>query len=88
MALHEQSVIGERFGHVINHDFAGYHIATSADVMALDVVWLDEAGERSKPMGSRGIGQIAIAIAAAAIANAVYYATGVRLRELPLTPDR
>jgi xanthine dehydrogenase YagR molybdenum-binding subunit len=88
MALHEQSVIDERFGHVINHDFAGYHIATSADVMDLEALWLDEADERSTPMGSRGIGEIGIVGAAAAIANAVHHATGRRVRDLPITPDR
>lgn len=88
MALHEQSVIDERFGHVINHDFAGYHIATSADVMDLDAVWLEEVDERSTPMGSRGIGEIGIVGAAAAIANAVHHATGRRVRDLPVTPDK
>ncbi|HET9108774.1 MAG TPA: xanthine dehydrogenase family protein molybdopterin-binding subunit [Steroidobacteraceae bacterium] len=88
MALHEQSVLDERFGHVINRDFAGYHIATSADVMDLDAVWLEEVDERSTPMGSRGIGEIGIVGAAAAIANAVHHATGRRVRDLPLTPEK
>jgi xanthine dehydrogenase YagR molybdenum-binding subunit len=88
MALHEESVIDARFGHVINHDFAGYHIATHADVADLDAIWLDEVDERSTPMGSRGIGEIGIVGAAAAVANAVYHATGKRVRDLPLTPDK
>jgi xanthine dehydrogenase YagR molybdenum-binding subunit len=88
MALHEESVIDERFGHVINHDFAGYHIAVNADVANLDAVWLDEVDDRSNPMGSRGIGEIGIVGAAAAIANAVYHATGKRVRDLPITPDK
>lgn len=88
MALHEESVLDERFGHVINHDFAGYHIATHADVADLDAIWLDEVDDRSTPMGSRGIGEIGIVGAAAAIANAVYHATGRRFRRLPLTPDK
>jgi xanthine dehydrogenase YagR molybdenum-binding subunit len=88
MALHEESVIDERFGHVINHDFAGYHIATNADAANLDAVWLDEVDDRSTPMGSRGIGEIGIVGAAAAIANAVYHATGKRMRDLPITPDK
>jgi xanthine dehydrogenase YagR molybdenum-binding subunit len=88
MALHEQSVLDERCGHVINHDFAGYHIASHADVAALDAVWLDEVDDRSTPMGSRGIGEIGIVGAAAAIANAVYHATGKRVRRLPITPDK
>lgn len=88
MALHEESVIDERFGHVINHDLAGYHIAANADVANLDAVWLDEVDDRSTPMGSRGIGEIGIVGAAAAIANAVYHATGKRVRALPITPDK
>jgi len=88
MALHEESVIDERFGHVINHDFAGYHIASNADIAELEAVWLEEVDERSTPMGSRGIGEIGIVGAAAAVANAVYHATGKRARELPITPDK
>src|SRR6185312_1469994 len=88
MALHEDSVLDERFGHVINHDFAGYHIAANADVANLNAVWLDEVDERSNPMGSRGIGEIGIVGAAAAVANAVYHATGKRIRDLPITLDK
>lgn len=88
MALHEEAVVDERFGHVINHDFAGYHIAANADVANLDAVWLDEVDDRSTPMGSRGIGEIGIVGAAAAVANAVYHATGRRMRDLPITPDK
>lgn len=87
MALHEESVVDERFGHVINHDFAGYHIAANADVTDLDAVWLDEV-DGATPMGSRGIGEIGIVGAAAAIANAVYHASGIRIRALPITPDK
>ena len=88
MALHEESVMDERLGQIVNHDFAGYHIATNADVVDLDAVWLEEVDDRSTPMGSRGIGEIGIVGAAAAIANAVYHATGKRIRALPITPDR
>jgi xanthine dehydrogenase YagR molybdenum-binding subunit len=88
MALHEEGVMDERFGLVINHDLAGYHIATNADAANLDAVWLEEVDDRSTPMGSRGIGEIGIVGAAAAIANAVYHATGRRVRDLPITPDK
>jgi xanthine dehydrogenase YagR molybdenum-binding subunit len=88
MALHEESVMDPRFGHVVNHDLAGYHIAAHADVEAIDAVWLDEVDPHSNPMGSRGIGEIGIVGAAAAIANAAYHATGIRLRDLPITPDK
>ena len=88
MALHEESVMDERLGQIVNHDFAGYHIAANADVVNLDAVWLEEVDSRSTPMGSRGIGEIGIVGAAAAVANAVYHATGQRLRALPITPDK
>jgi xanthine dehydrogenase YagR molybdenum-binding subunit len=88
MALHEEGVMDERLGLVINHDLAGYHIATNADAANLDAVWLEEVDDRSTPMGSRGIGEIGIVGAAAAIANAVYHATGRRVRDLPITPDK
>jgi xanthine dehydrogenase YagR molybdenum-binding subunit len=81
-------VLDPRFGHIVNHDFASYHIATHADVGDIDATWLDEVDPRSNPMGSRGIGEIGIVGAAAAIANAIYNATGVRVRDLPITPDK
>ncbi|HET6625860.1 MAG TPA: xanthine dehydrogenase family protein molybdopterin-binding subunit [Nocardioidaceae bacterium] len=88
MALHEQSVRDPRFGHIVNHDFAEYHIATNADVMDMEATWLDESDPHANPMGSRGIGEIGIVGAAAAVANAAYNATGVRVRDLPITADR
>jgi xanthine dehydrogenase YagR molybdenum-binding subunit len=88
MALHEASVVDPRFGHVVNHDFAGYHIAANADIGDMDAIWLDEHDPHSNAMGSRGIGEIGIVGAAAAIANAAYNATGIRVRDLPMTPDK
>jgi xanthine dehydrogenase YagR molybdenum-binding subunit len=88
MALHEHSVLDERFGHVVNHDFAEYHIATSADVPAIDVTWIDERDPHVNPLGTKGIGEIGIVGTAAAIANAAYHATGIRVRDLPVTADR
>ncbi len=87
MALLERSVLDHRTGHVINHDFAEYLIATNADVMDVDAVWLDEEDVHAGPLGARGIGEIGIVGAAAAIANAVHNATGIRVRDLPITPD-
>jgi xanthine dehydrogenase YagR molybdenum-binding subunit len=88
MALHEQSIVDHRFGHVINHDLAGYHIATHADLADIDAIWLDEYDPHYNPMGSRGAGEIGIVGVAAAIANAVYHATGSRIRNLPITADK
>jgi xanthine dehydrogenase YagR molybdenum-binding subunit len=88
MALHEASVLDERFGYFATHDFAEYHIATNADVGAIEVGWVDEDDPHVNPMGAKGIGEIGIVGTAAAIANAVYHATGVRIRALPITPDK
>jgi xanthine dehydrogenase YagR molybdenum-binding subunit len=88
MALHEHSVMDPRFGIIVNHDFAGYHIPTSADIEDLDAIWLEDDDPHAGPLGARGIGEIGIVGAAAAIANAAYHATGVRVRDLPLTPDK
>ncbi len=88
MALHEEAVIDPRFGHYANHDFAGYHIAVNADVEELDAAWIDEEDFHVNAMGAKGIGEVGITGTAAAIANAVHHATGVRVRDLPIRPDR
>ncbi|TME00327.1 MAG: xanthine dehydrogenase family protein molybdopterin-binding subunit [Chloroflexi bacterium] len=88
MALHEESVLDPRFGDYVNHDFAEYHIATNADVGTIDVTWIDEEDPHVNPMGVKGIGEIGIVGTAAAIANAVYHATGIRVRDLPITLDK
>lgn len=88
MALHEQSVRDTRFGHVVTQDLATYHINEHADVAGIDAIWLDEVDEYLNSMGSRGAGEIGIVGAAAAVTNAVYHATGVRVRQLPVTLDQ
>ncbi|MER7083220.1 xanthine dehydrogenase family protein molybdopterin-binding subunit, partial [Saccharopolyspora kobensis] len=88
MALHEHSVVDPRYGHVVNHDFAGYHIATNADIGEIEVDWIDEHDPYVNPMGTKGIGELGIVGTAAAIANAAHHATGIRVRDLPITLDR
>ena len=88
MALHEESVLDPRFGDYVNHDFAEYHIATNADVGEIDVSWIEEDDPHVNPIGVKGIGEIGIVGTAAAIANAVYHATGIRVRDLPITLDK
>jgi xanthine dehydrogenase YagR molybdenum-binding subunit len=88
MALFEQSLLDREFGDYLNHDFAQYHVPTCADVLEIDAAWVDEVDDQLNPMGSKGIGEIGIVGTAAAIANAVHHATGVRIRRLPITPDR
>ena len=87
-ALFEESVRDPRFGHVVTQDLASYHVASHADVRGVEAEWLEEDDTLFTPMGSRGIGEIGIVGTAAAVANAAYHATGVRVREIPVTADR
>ncbi|CAM5746152.1 putative xanthine dehydrogenase YagR molybdenum-binding subunit [Streptomyces afghaniensis 772] [Streptomyces afghaniensis] len=88
MALTEGSTMDAAFGDFTESDLASYHVPVHADVDEIEAHWLDEDDPRLNPMGSKGIGEIGIVGTAAAIGNAVHHATGVRFRELPLTPDR
>jgi xanthine dehydrogenase YagR molybdenum-binding subunit len=87
-ALWEESAMDAATGHYVNHDLAEYHVATCADIRDLEVGWLDERDPHTNPMGTKGIGEIGIVGTAAAVANAVHNATGIRVRELPITPDK
>jgi xanthine dehydrogenase YagR molybdenum-binding subunit len=88
MALHEESTIDPQFGDYPNHDLASYHIAANADVRDIDARWIDEDERELGPAGAKGIGEVGIVGTAAAIANAVYHATGIRVRELPIRLDK
>jgi xanthine dehydrogenase YagR molybdenum-binding subunit len=88
MALHEESVLDREFGDYLNHDLAQYHVAACADVLDIEATWIDEVDDRLNPMGAKGIGEIGIVGTAAAIANAVHHATGIRIRDLPIRLDR
>jgi xanthine dehydrogenase YagR molybdenum-binding subunit len=88
MALFEESVFDHGTGHVINHDFAQYHIPTCADVLDIDAMWLGEPDLHVNSMGAKGIGEIGIVGSPAAVVNAVHNATGIRVRDLPVTPDK
>lgn len=88
MALHEESVRDHRFGHIVTQDFASYHISSHADVPDVDAVALEDHDPHANPMGSRGAGEIGIVGSAAAVANAVFHASGVRVRDLPITCDK
>jgi xanthine dehydrogenase YagR molybdenum-binding subunit len=87
MALFEKSVMDPRFGHVVNHDLAEYHVATNADVGDVQAHWIEEDDPHVNAMGSKGIGEIGIVGTAATVSNAVWHATGVRVRDLPITLD-
>jgi len=88
MALHEASILDTEFGDYLNHNLADYHIAVNADIGDIDVSWIDEHDPHINPMGTKGIGEIGIVGTAAAIANGVAHATGIRVRDLPILPDR
>jgi xanthine dehydrogenase YagR molybdenum-binding subunit len=87
-ALIEENYVDTRFGSFINQDLASYHVAVNADVGALEVVFLDEADPHGSPLGSKGIGELGICGAAAAVINAIHNATGARIRDIPATPDK
>jgi xanthine dehydrogenase YagR molybdenum-binding subunit len=88
MALHEESVIDHRYGHFINHNFAEYHVPVNADVHDIEVIFVNEREPHLNSLGVKGIGEIGIVGTAAAIANAVFHATGVRVRDLPIAIDK
>ncbi|MGW6864496.1 xanthine dehydrogenase family protein molybdopterin-binding subunit [Streptomyces sp. NPDC054901] len=88
MALTEHSTVDAAFGDFVESDLAAYHVPVHADVPDIEAHWIDEHDKHLNPMGSKGIGEIGIVGTAAALGNAFAHATGHRLRELPLTPDR
>jgi xanthine dehydrogenase YagR molybdenum-binding subunit len=88
MALHEETVIDHRFGRIANADLAGYHVPVHADIHDIEVIFVDEPDPIINPLGLKGVGEIGIVGVAAAVANAVYHATGRRVRDLPITLDK
>jgi xanthine dehydrogenase YagR molybdenum-binding subunit len=88
MALTEGSTTDAAFGDFTESDLASYHVPAHADVPDIEAHWIEEDDPHLNPMGSKGIGEIGIVGTAAAITNAFHHATGTRLRQLPLTPDR
>ncbi len=88
MALHEETLYDHRFGRVMNANIAEYHVPVNADIHDIDVIFVDEPDALVNPLGIKGLGEIGIVGVAAAIANAVYHATGKRVRDLPITLDK
>jgi xanthine dehydrogenase YagR molybdenum-binding subunit len=88
MALFEETLLDPRSGRVVNADLAEYHVPVNADVGDVDIILLDEEDTHVNPVGAKGIGEIGITGASAAVANAVWHATGVRVRDLPITLDK
>ncbi|WP_288425979.1 xanthine dehydrogenase family protein molybdopterin-binding subunit [uncultured Spirosoma sp.] len=88
MALTEEAVIDHRFGRYVNNNLGDYHVATSADVPHTETIVIDKPDPYINPMGAKGMGEIALIGFAAAVSNAVFNATGQRIRDLPITPDK
>ena len=87
-ALMEELAVDKRHGFFVNHDLAGYEVPVHADIPHQDVIFLDETDPVSSPMKAKGVGELGICGIAAAVANAVYNATGVRVRDYPITLDK
>jgi xanthine dehydrogenase YagR molybdenum-binding subunit len=87
-ALHEDAVVDTRYGYIVNHDLAEYHIPAHADVPDIEAIYLPELDDKANPLKAKGVGELGISGAGAAIANAVYNATGIRIRDFPLTVDK
>ena len=88
MALMEEVFIDQRFGRMINNNLADYHVPVNADIPQVDVLFVNQKDPYINPMGSKGIGEISLIGMAPAVANAVFNATGKRIRSLPITPDK
>jgi xanthine dehydrogenase YagR molybdenum-binding subunit len=87
-ALMEELAVDKRLGYFVNHDLATYEVPVHADIPHQEVIFLNETDPMSSPMKAKGIAELGICGVAAAIANAVYNATGVRVREYPITLDK
>ncbi|RYF16679.1 MAG: xanthine dehydrogenase family protein molybdopterin-binding subunit, partial [Flavobacteriales bacterium] len=88
MALTEEALLDNRYGKYVNNNFADYHVPVHADVPEIDVIFIDKPDYIVNPMGAKGMGEIALIGFAGAVANAVFNATGKRIRSLPITPDK
>ncbi|WP_181295903.1 xanthine dehydrogenase family protein molybdopterin-binding subunit [Pseudomonas sp. Q2-TVG4-2] len=87
-ALHEETMIDHNLGRYMNHNLAEYHLPVNADIGEIDVIFVEEKDEIVNALGSKGVGEIGIVGVAAAVANAIYHATGKRVRDLPITMDK
>lgn len=88
MALTEETEIDHRYGRMMNPNLAGYHVPVNADVREVDTIFVAEEDKIVNPLGVKGLGELGMVGIPAAIANAVYHATGKRIRDLPITPDK
>jgi xanthine dehydrogenase YagR molybdenum-binding subunit len=87
-ALHEGNAPDPRYGSLLGQDLGNYLVTVQADIGELDAIMLDEVDDKANPMWIKGVGELGNSGAGAAVANAIYNACGVRLRDYPITPDR
>jgi len=88
MALMEEAVIDHRYGRLMNANLGDYHVPVNADIPQINALFVNKADTNINPIGAKGMGEIALIGMAGAVANAVYNATGIRVRDLPITPDK
>ncbi len=88
MALHEEAMTDHRLGKIMNHNFAEYHVPAHADIEDIEVIFVEEQDEKISPLGVKGLGEIGIVGTAAAVGNAIFHATGKRVRDFPITIDK
>jgi xanthine dehydrogenase YagR molybdenum-binding subunit len=88
MALEEEAVLDARYGYFVNHDIAEYHVPVHADIPAIDAILLPEVDDKTNPLKIKGLGELGVSGAGGAIANAIYNACGVRVRDFPITLDK
>jgi xanthine dehydrogenase YagR molybdenum-binding subunit len=84
----EELAVDKRLGIFVNHDLAGYEVPVHADIPHQEVIFLDETDPMSSPMKAKGVGELGICGVAAAVANAIYNASGARVRDYPITLDK
>jgi xanthine dehydrogenase YagR molybdenum-binding subunit len=88
MALHEEGMVDHRTGRIMNHNIAEYHVPAHADIHDIDVIFVEEDDDKASPIGVKGLGEIGIVGTAAAVGNAIFHATGKRIRSYPITIDK
>jgi xanthine dehydrogenase YagR molybdenum-binding subunit len=88
MALLEETITDSRFGRIVNPNLGEYHVPVNADIPAIEAYFVEETDPHVNVIGAKGVGEVGITGVAAAVANAVYHATGKRIRDLPITPDK
>jgi xanthine dehydrogenase YagR molybdenum-binding subunit len=87
-ALEEAVIMDDRFGYFVNHDMAEYHVPVHADIPDIDALFIGDVDNKTNPLKSKGLGELGICGAGAAVANAIYNACGVRVRDYPITLDK